>query len=82
MLDKEMKKKKKKAKKKEETQNRKAKAGLEFEYSESLESTDILNLKDQYSLFIGGKFVKPNSNKYFPTMEKSLLKSLMPTKKM
>ena len=68
MLEKEMKKKKKKAKKQEENQARKAKRGLDFEYSESLESTEILNIKDQYSLFIGGQFVKPNSNKYFPTI--------------
>ena len=40
----------------------------DWEYSASPESTSHVNLKKQYDLFIGGKFVKPNSKKYFDTI--------------
>ena len=29
------------------------------------ESTSHINIKDKYGLFIDGKFIKPNSGKYF-----------------
>lgn len=38
-----------------------------FEYAPSLEATDIVKIEKQNQLFIGGKFVKPSGNKYFPT---------------
>ena len=31
------------------------------------ESTEHIQLNDQYDLFIGGKWVKPSSGKYFAT---------------
>lgn len=40
----------------------------DWEYSASPESTSHINLKKQYDLFIGGEFVKPNSKKYFDTI--------------
>lgn len=40
----------------------------DWEYSVSPESTSHINLKKQYDLFIGGEFVKPNSKKYFDTI--------------
>lgn len=41
---------------------------LEWEYSSSLEGTSHIQLNKQYDLFIGGKFVKPHSGKYFETI--------------
>ena len=38
-----------------------------WDLAPSLESTSLINLKKQYELFIGGKWVKPSSNKYFDT---------------
>ena len=38
-----------------------------FEYAPSLEATDVVNIQKQNKLFIGGKFVAPTSNKYFPS---------------
>lgn len=40
----------------------------DWEYAPSPESTDHINLKKKYDLFIGGKFVKPKSGKYFKTI--------------
>lgn len=37
-------------------------------YSPSIESTSHTTIKRQYELFIDGKFVKPNSGKYFDTI--------------
>ena len=37
------------------------------EYAPALESTDHIQIEDQYSLFINGEFVKPESSKYFST---------------
>ena len=37
------------------------------EYAPAPESTDHIQIKDQYSLFINGEFVKPESGKYFST---------------
>ena len=39
-----------------------------WEFAPSLESIDHINLKKQYDLFIGGKWVKPSSGKYFDTI--------------
>ena len=39
-----------------------------WEYAPALESTGHVSIKDTYGLFIGGKFVKPLSGKYFDTI--------------
>ncbi len=41
---------------------------IEWNYSSSLEGTSHIQLQKKYDLFIGGKFVKPNSGKYFETI--------------
>lgn len=52
--------------------NKEYKKKLDFktpwEYSPSPENTSHINLKKQYDLFIGGKFVKPDSKRYFDTI--------------
>lgn len=40
----------------------------DWTYAPSPESTDHIKLNKQYDLFINGKFVKPNSKKYFSTI--------------
>jgi aldehyde dehydrogenase (NAD+) len=40
----------------------------DWKYAPSPESTDHIRLEKQYDLFINGKFVKPNSGKYFDTI--------------
>ena len=40
---------------------------FEWDYAPALESTAHVQIKPQYDLFIGGKFVKPQSEKYFET---------------
>ncbi|MBL4710280.1 MAG: aldehyde dehydrogenase family protein [Flavobacteriales bacterium] len=40
----------------------------DWQYAPAPESTDHVEIKDRYDLFIGGKFVKPSSNKYFKTI--------------
>ncbi|MBC9813165.1 aldehyde dehydrogenase family protein [Crocinitomicaceae bacterium CZZ-1] len=42
--------------------------GIEWNYSSSLEGTSHIQLQKKYDLFIGGKFVKPHSGKYFDTI--------------
>ena len=37
---------------------------VNWEYSESVESQEIVNIKDKYQNFINGKFQQPNSKKY------------------
>jgi len=39
-----------------------------WEYAPAPESKSHIKLKDQYDLFIGGKFVKPQSGNYFDTI--------------
>ncbi len=39
-----------------------------WNYADSPESTDHITLKEKYDLFINGVFVKPNSKKYFDTI--------------
>ena len=41
---------------------------VEWNYAPSLESTSHIQLKKRYDLFIGGKWVKPSSGKYFETI--------------
>ena len=36
-------------------------------YAPAPESTDHIEIKDRYSLFINGEFTEPESGKYFPT---------------
>jgi aldehyde dehydrogenase (NAD+) len=50
------------AKKKEQA------TGLEWHYSSAPESTSHVKIQKQYDLFIGGEFVKPQSGKYFKTI--------------
>ena len=40
----------------------------DWNYSAAPESASHINLKKKYDLFIGGKFVKPKSGKYFDTI--------------
>jgi aldehyde dehydrogenase (NAD+) len=39
-----------------------------WDYAPAPESTDHIDIKPQYELFINGKFVKPHSKKYFDTI--------------
>src|SRR5438067_5003729 len=41
---------------------------MTWEYSPSLESTEIVSIADTYGLFIGGKVVEPGSGDYFKTI--------------
>lgn len=41
---------------------------LKWDYSPSLEGISHIQLNKKYDLFIGGKFVKPHSGKYFDTI--------------
>lgn len=41
---------------------------VEWEYAPSLEGTSHIQLKKKYDLFIGGKWVKPSSGKYFQSI--------------
>jgi aldehyde dehydrogenase (NAD+) len=43
-------------------------SAFKWDYAPAPESTDHVNLKEQYELFIDGTFVKPNSKKYFDTI--------------
>lgn len=49
---------------------------LKWEYAPAPEAKDHAKLKTQYDLFINGKFVKPNSKKYFDTQSPSSLEKL------
>lgn len=40
----------------------------DWKYAPAPEATDHIRLQKQYDLFINGKFVKPNSGKYFETI--------------
>lgn len=40
----------------------------DWKYAPAPEATDHIRLQKQYDLFINGKFVKPNSGKYFDTV--------------
>ena len=56
-----------------EPKNKKA---VEWDYVPAPESTGHINLKNRYDLFIGGKWVKPNSGKYFDTINPANKKKL------
>ena len=43
----------------------------DWKYAPAPESADHVEIKKQYDLFIGGKFVKPNSKKYFDSINPS-----------
>ncbi len=43
----------------------------DWQYAPAPESADHIEIKKQYDLFIGGKFVKPNSKKYFKSINPS-----------
>ena len=60
----------KKKERKEEAKSKRHKKtqAFNFEYSESLESTAVVNIKERNSLFINGKFVEPSEGTYFPTI--------------
>lgn len=69
MIDKVIKKKEKQKKKDEKKlKSHKKTKGFQFDYSESIESTAIVKLKEKNQLFINGKFVAPSSGEYFPTI--------------
>ena len=44
---------------------------VDWQYSESIESPDIVSIKKKYSNYIGGKFVEPKSKKYINTISPS-----------
>lgn len=50
--------------KKKSTDNK----AVKWDYARAPESTSHIQLKDQYDLFINGKWVKPDSGKYFNTI--------------
>src|SRR6185369_3974264 len=43
----------------------------DWTYAPAPESKDHIQIKDRYDLFINGKFVKPESGKYFDTINPS-----------
>jgi aldehyde dehydrogenase (NAD+) len=47
------------------------KFNTKWQYEPSLESTEHVKLEKKYDLFIGGKFVEPQSGKYFSTVNPS-----------
>ena len=44
---------------------------VDWKYSESIESADIVSIQKKYSNYIGGKFVEPKSKKYLNTVSPS-----------
>jgi aldehyde dehydrogenase (NAD+) len=59
-----------------ETENTNPAKNFEFQYAPSLESTDVVKIPDRHELFIGGKFVKPHSGRYFPSINPATGKAL------
>lgn len=49
---------------------------INWDYAPALESTGHIDLKEKYDLFIDGKWVKPNSGKYFDTINPANKKKL------
>lgn len=60
----------------EKTENITTDFFTDWKYAPSPESTDHIQINKQYDLFIGGKFVKPNSKKYFSTINPATEKKL------
>jgi len=52
------------------------KFNTDWTYAPAPESTDHVNVKEKYDLFIGGKFVKPIKGKYFATVNPANEKKL------
>jgi aldehyde dehydrogenase (NAD+) len=50
--------------------------GLVFDYAPAPESTAIVTIKKRYDLFIGGKFVAPESGKYMTSINPATTESL------
>jgi aldehyde dehydrogenase (NAD+) len=46
-------------------------AGPAWEYAPAPESTDVVTLRDRYGLFVGGSFVEPAGDRWFPTISPS-----------
>ena len=44
---------------------------VDWQYSESIESREIVDIRSKYTNFIDGKFVEPNSKKYMKTISPS-----------
>ena len=44
---------------------------VNWQYSESIESSEIVKIKKKYTNYIGGKFVEPSSKKYLNTVSPS-----------
>src|SRR5208282_3687447 len=45
--------------------------GKAWDYAAAPESADHVNIKSRYELFVGGKWQKPRSKKYFDTVSPS-----------
>ena len=50
------------------TENKSSSFQSNWQYAPAPEAKDHIKIKEKYDLFINGKFVKPNSGKYFPTI--------------
>jgi aldehyde dehydrogenase (NAD+) len=46
-------------------------ARVEWEYATAPEARDIVSIRDQYGLFIGGEFIEPKSGRYLVTIDPS-----------
>lgn len=47
-----------------------------WEYDDAPQNADFVEIEEQYELFIGGKFIKPESRKYFDTVNPATEKPL------
>jgi aldehyde dehydrogenase (NAD+) len=43
-------------------------AATPWEYAPAPESTDVVRLRERYGLFVGGSFVEPAGDAWFPTI--------------
>ncbi len=53
-----------------------AKSKFNWDYEPALEGKEHIQLKSQYDLFINGKFIKPSSKKYFPSINPATEKKI------
>jgi aldehyde dehydrogenase (NAD+) len=58
------------------TENGQLSANGFLDYAPSLESTDVVNIKNKYQLFIGGKYVAPRKPQYFSTISPATTETL------